>query len=198
MSPKFVTLGNRWAKTEAAKGLISEKPTGSQPSGSQATDAASMPEKVDRYLMACILIRGLAAAQEKSTCGLGHKCRRESRRLARMLRRELNPGERPTREAKTGVRCHDGYDLSHRELLGMNAQHRTPEKGWTQRDVWTVTGRVHLYLTRLAASMSQFVTASEMTCVTFLALRRLYGRRLRGSPLARKPNGASTALVFGS
>lgn len=38
------------------KGSISEKPTGVQPSGSQATLAASMPEQTERYFMVADLL----------------------------------------------------------------------------------------------------------------------------------------------
>lgn len=45
MSPRFGTLGYRSASTALGKGSISLNATGSHPSGSHATDAASMPLK---------------------------------------------------------------------------------------------------------------------------------------------------------
>ena len=48
MSPKLGTPGNRCASTAAGKGSISENPTGVQPIGCHATDAASMPEQTLR------------------------------------------------------------------------------------------------------------------------------------------------------
>ena len=38
------------------KGSISEKPTAFQPRGSQATDAASMPEQTERKRMGLVLV----------------------------------------------------------------------------------------------------------------------------------------------
>lgn len=43
MSPRFATCGQWWASTEHGKGSISANQAGRQPSGSQATLAASIP-----------------------------------------------------------------------------------------------------------------------------------------------------------
>ena len=51
MSPRFGTCGHRWASTAEGNASTSQKATGSQPSGSHATDAASMPLNSDRYLI---------------------------------------------------------------------------------------------------------------------------------------------------
>lgn len=48
MSPKLGTSGQWWASTADGNFSISENATASQPSGSHATDAASIPLHVDK------------------------------------------------------------------------------------------------------------------------------------------------------
>ena len=50
MSPRFGTCGNRALSTALGNSSISEKSSGSHPSGPHATLAASMPEKMLKYL----------------------------------------------------------------------------------------------------------------------------------------------------
>ena len=51
MSPKLGTSGHRCARTALGNSSTSQKATASQPSGSHATVAASMPEKMLMYLI---------------------------------------------------------------------------------------------------------------------------------------------------
>lgn len=75
MSPWLGTLGYLWASTAHGNGAISENQAASQPSGPNATDAASIPEqhdpkrmrlpKVDKVDKRCAIQRGTGTAQER-------------------------------------------------------------------------------------------------------------------------------------